>query len=950
MPDPDLIRDVVVEYSEACAEVNSQLLKIGELLNKGLYSDAIQLSEETPNTLDVLAELEFNRLLDWKHIVGLVGFDLPPTLRTDIAEQLEEAYATQMSLEGLLKKHRLLALSRAPLKARIKILQLILKKDSANPIWSTDLQTWEKERLHQISSELKIHVRKKSFSEIDALDQELNGPWVIRVSRDIRDQVTNAQRKFQQETARTELASVNTLILEAFNEFDFVNAALFYQQWQVLANNAQLQPNDRLKTEVQDALAWIEEEIADSEKQQQFQSKLSILERALDRGASQTELDSIHYQVNQFQMNVPDHLSVRLTDYQHTLAVSRRRKFILVSGSIGALLIIVAVLLFQYIDRTNTQNQITSAVTDLVRLRQKDEIESALRLYESLPASIQAASPVTAEKEQLESLRAKEQARALSFEESIQQVESHGYENPLTDILDHAEELAETNSEKRQIADFQSRLKEFRQNALVMRNEDFLSKLETYRAQVLAAEQKVKTYSISPTEVQQLGADILAWQKLHKGFQNGSVIVSLNLLEQVTPLTLRLKSLGTQLKDYDRQQAVVKETTQKIGDLNSFYFSLESLAKQSPSSDEKLKLGRTIREKDGVHAYQEWESFLSLEDFNQITTLLPIRAKQLINQASALSTQNGNVEISVLFDKYQAPLEAISNRIDAFNKATKEDVKVLLHDPLVEDVWLVVDKSDRYYYCPTAPTVIDDEIITFNFLPEANGDPIEKKSYVKDIKYHGISPQSELADRLIKHLQNLDMLGWERCFYLMTQEILDEQALSEGNRTNPILSLLLLRRVVSIGRSGSHAFHQAFEKFDEKIQDSDLEIAVDWVNPENNEAIAIANKVRMVLNDLKSNQLDDSGNHAAELLKNYSQPLEVDKLDWIGWLWKDKTGTDQILLKSVPSKDSKLFVLAPTATGSALAPREIGKVNSGTPVILDHTLFQHGRPVFVIAN
>src|SRR5207237_43487 len=69
----------------------------------------------------------------------LYGLPPPPKLLLETAEALNRAYADEAPLEGLLKKHRLLALARAPLPARLDVMRKIAALDRGNAAWAQDI-------------------------------------------------------------------------------------------------------------------------------------------------------------------------------------------------------------------------------------------------------------------------------------------------------------------------------------------------------------------------------------------------------------------------------------------------------------------------------------------------------------------------------------------------------------------------------------------------------------------------------------------------------------------------------------------------------------------------------------------------------------------------------------------------------------------------------------------
>src|SRR4051812_40971078 len=69
MADPDFLRDAAAQYAEACAEANQRLRQVGQLLKRGLRSEALQLTEEEPNLLDFVGMLDFPELPAWRDLL-----------------------------------------------------------------------------------------------------------------------------------------------------------------------------------------------------------------------------------------------------------------------------------------------------------------------------------------------------------------------------------------------------------------------------------------------------------------------------------------------------------------------------------------------------------------------------------------------------------------------------------------------------------------------------------------------------------------------------------------------------------------------------------------------------------------------------------------------------------------------------------------------------------------
>src|SRR5262249_53324123 len=136
------LADLAAAYAAACAEVTTRLGRCHRLLQQGLRSEAIQLAETEPNLWTALAVLDFHERSEWDDLVLLRDLTPAPKLPIEPARLLDEAYAEEDPLQDLLRRHRRLALQRAPLPSRIIVLRELAARDPGNPVWADDLRAF----------------------------------------------------------------------------------------------------------------------------------------------------------------------------------------------------------------------------------------------------------------------------------------------------------------------------------------------------------------------------------------------------------------------------------------------------------------------------------------------------------------------------------------------------------------------------------------------------------------------------------------------------------------------------------------------------------------------------------------------------------------------------------------------------------------------------------------
>ena len=257
----EALKSMAQEYGDACQEVNRRLARCEEFLRQGLRSEAIHFAQAEPVLLDVLSVLDFPERADWDQVVMQYSLPAPPAFRIDTATALNQAYAQAAPLDDLLKRHRLLALARAPLADRLAVLRQIAQLDPGNPIWTQDVLVFEQARLQQILAEVDQFRRRHDMPplhQIEALFRELQGvPWRTPVPAELLGAITTMYHTLCNRQAQQRLEQfVHDLEAAQRNQNDALVRALA-QQWQQLTQQVVLAPNDPLVGRANAVVAWL---------------------------------------------------------------------------------------------------------------------------------------------------------------------------------------------------------------------------------------------------------------------------------------------------------------------------------------------------------------------------------------------------------------------------------------------------------------------------------------------------------------------------------------------------------------------------------------------------------------------------------------------------------------------------------------------------------------------
>ncbi|MGC3971093.1 MAG: hypothetical protein QM775_28285 [Pirellulales bacterium] len=346
------------EYTNLCREATRRLSECESLLGKNLYSEAVQLSQASPDLLELVVLLDIPEREALEQVSISQKIQTPPSLNMATFRAIEQAYLKLQPLEELLKHHRLLALARAPLTARRKVLQQIAERDHDNPIWKQDLVFWEKELLKQLQEKLKRNDFLNSpdlvLEQAEALH---DGSWLAQPPPKLLSELEKAERVAEQVKARQAFMQMKDKIQDAFHVSDRKRITQLREEWKRTAQAAGLSIQDSITQHVADAFRWIADiEAAESQKVEQA-AALSKLNKALDSDVSvEVVQDRWNAFVNTGAVPTPilqerydRHISRRLELRQDR----RKLVWVAIGGGVLALLIVATIVVIQV--RQNSQ-------------------------------------------------------------------------------------------------------------------------------------------------------------------------------------------------------------------------------------------------------------------------------------------------------------------------------------------------------------------------------------------------------------------------------------------------------------------------------------------------------------------------------------------------------------------------------------------------------------------
>ena len=884
---PSAFAALAKQYAEAVREVNDRLRECDRLLRRGHRAEAIRQAEDEPNLLDSVAILDFSERQLWAGLTTHNGLPGPPELLIDIAADVNEAYSAEQKLSRLMRYHRLHALARSPLRARIDVMRKIAELDRDSPVWESDIREFEKVRIGQLAEEVELAGKSRDPVALASLEEELSSPeWREQPPRRLVERTARLHTQLRATQARGELVKLQEQLNEAFSDLDVEQGRKVRLQWNARSAIANLKPDDQLLELVGPALEWLAKQDQEDHDRAEYESALTGLDRALDRGASRGELERLAHAVARHELEMPDMLGRRLKERIRylDLAAVRRGRMILVCVILLALLVAGAVT-FGIIYHLHSQ-QVASHEANLKQLFQDGKLTEArdyLNELEQNDPGVFASPAIQQLQADVQAATTEEEERKGRFTQLLEGARDAGVENPTwaslpvaTKKLDDAEALAASDSERVEVRKLRFQVQ---QSKLTMQqdvDDEFRRELDKLKEGF----QKVE----AAPELQAVDQLI----KDGRSLQQREYVSSL-LMSNVEPLIERLGAMqDAMLEDLD-EVGFLERITQTVGDEDAFQSELERYAKRFPGRSRAADFERVAKREIVLwKGIGRWDQLIGGRLQRDLTRLRP-------EDAQALATEIENLQEEYKFLPAPEGLEPVQLFLDAITKRVDEGGNRIhlrlndvdgLNNPTVVDVSMVEVRGGKKYYFQRDPIDIGSDLSFYH----VTGFDLEDTERLKLPKtqvmnrplrngYDWTAPQATFSRYALDRLARLNDGNWVSTFSDVLLRLHGDEEIE------PVLKVQLMQLLLTVAREGSYCLHKALEAQAEILESARLDPGANWLDPDDpdgQKARATAQQVAARLGDL-----DAALSEAGQLLESFTQPaFEVRGSQWVGWLMR----------------------------------------------------------------
>ena len=961
-PLPDEVLSVAADYQDLCNAVNDRLRTCSGLLRRGLRSEAIQMADQEPNLLDLVATLDFAERPQWSDYLRQMGEMLPPDLLMDAGAELNEAYAAEQPLLKLLRRHRKRALARAPLAERIEVLRAIAQADPLNNVWQEDLQTFEVARHRQIEAEVNVAAKSGDLPALATLESEIfAADWRNPPSEQLRTTIKRGHARLRQQQARDELAALEPELTAAHAAFDAESARRIRGRWEACAQLAGLGSNELLSELAAPALAWLYEEDRREETRGEFDAAVYELEQKLDSGASREQLKRAFYKAHRYETELPARVEHRLREQIAAIdAASRRRLQLIIAGMVCAILLFGAGITVAIRHKMFT-NAVTEAAAHVKAMLDEEKLDEAKQYLASLShdwPDVAHSGPVREQTVRYEGMQATEDQRHAQFQHALKTADDaanfaeatlKSLGNAEEQLKNHVSPLAHRAEERTDIEKLEERITSKRIEVEGELNDKFAGRLN----ELIARYDELKHGKYAPAASIDDGLADFSQQLNSLG--DYSEAVGPELMANYRALVDNLAAMKKHLAAIHLSHQWEQNVTRVVGDTVRFDAMLRAYGE---------KFRDTARANDFRVSATEMPLWSALQSWNEgIQRLRPERPDQWLAEANKLLADPVVSKLPMIATiKAKLPyFEAAAKRpTETLPKAIED----LLGNPLISGLYTIdvyhqdgKDRPAKRYYVRSEPKYQPDGRFKFEYVKnfQLEEQPFELRKGQHLISKEDVvlrsgevkakAPQWELADAIRDVFQRRRKQSeWEATFFDTMQKVVDH------GEVDPIIKMLFLKKLVDAGKNGSLVFAEATQALAQAVSGADAD--ANWLLPDDAQAVAERSKAAAAIDHLPSlaAMRKDTERRLASM-----QELPTARYQWIGWLARveadGKTASGWQCLVPQPITDSgKLIVILRPQPEGPIQLVTIGQAERGRLAVTLSAgeALVEGRPVFLV--
>ncbi|TWT66369.1 hypothetical protein [Allorhodopirellula solitaria] len=944
----ETMRPLATAYADEVTRVNTRLAEAVALLHKGLRSEGIQVASISPNAIDAAAKLDLpdDEREDWFDILQFLDVPVPPKLERDLVDQLNEAIVETQPLEGLLTNHRRLAIARAPLAWRLKVLRRIAEVDATTPVWEEDIESWEKVRHKQLTTEARAAISAKDPVALKALQDELTqSAWRLPPDPKLTARVSATLTGLTEQDTISQLQGVAAKLNDAFCQFDEPGARSELTRWNELAATLTSPLPQELEEAAEPPILWLRE--IDREKQSRAQRAAAIggLEAVLDRKAPVDDLERAYQQTTLFEQPPPDELVQRYQVAIEDRQMTKKRQFLSIIAAVFAATVIAIVAFAWWQIDAAKQARAIAAEQELQSLLDSGDLDGASSFHANLRETdpqLAGTSAIASLNSQVQTAIGQRTQRAEQFADYLAKANADVDAEIDLSALNRAEKLAETDEQKGRVFELRSRYSAWEASIATQQTKELLEELKSTRDTLTELEEGAGGDDASRT----LSRILDSLKALPSTFPRAAS----SALAQVNSVKTRTNSLDKAIRQR-RERMTIRDAAMEDVHAAKSLDQLAERLKRSASQLDDASLADEFRR--AASERELWDQGLMWNEYANTASKAftsGLSAESMQSIVSAKSALGRGVDHSLM----QLPVP-VADRIERFADRTEVLKRVLggLPNTVVADLYTVVvedGRGDRYFVFKSYYDRKRDSVFAPSDDGRAKHPGVEvvanDSGAIKTVGLEGNFEIHKEPYASIKALASMYAARGDEFLSDWEGEFLKLIATVRGrDQLDGQIKEMLLQHLLSGAIEGSAYLSKALSEDLRWLEGRSNEIAY-WYEPSvpdnslgpNVEQRMIPKLSRVYQNrpklDLKSLKLRDL------------------KFDWVGTLGRGDDGSMAVKLNQPAAANGNLAIVRPSPTAPEKADWvPIGRLKSGTVELTQSEAdWIAGRPVFLYPN
>ncbi len=621
------------QYAALCEKTNERLRRCEQYLRNAMRTEALHLAEIPPSVMEQAAALDFYGVEAWRDFCRRSKrLVVAHPIAAEVVSWLNRSYIHEESLSDVLAEFRKLA-HRGTLPQKISLLRRLVKLDVENTDhWREDLRKFERARLAQLAKEARGAMGANNLKTMEALRDELTSPdRLVQPDQKLLKQLEKQIHHVRLLLAQAKGKHIAHEAWDAFSAFDFARVATGLSKWEALIAEGYFKPDEDLEALIVEVRQWFDAEQEKREQDRDFRRAVSQLIRAVDSGASRSELERRRRDVEKHHREIPKQLRLSVDRAIEDARISEQQtKRLIIVGSLGVVLL-VAVITFLMVRSTIVKRRRAEWDGLIAASFEKGDPRATARLLNNLkerhPRLAQSPPFPAWEKRIKDDLEAveKEEKQFSKILEKLEGIQDAGFQGPYAPLERSAALLRRTKEDDLRFQEYVFDRKEHE-----AREQDKLDAIFTGHMDV-ALEKLVLLARLNPEKQNDAYRKALdeayAEIKAARALKGVSEQPSVQLPALIERLQRHAAMHGEARERLVQQRKMLAEINAALPDLGQYEEKLRLFVEQFPTHSETARFNRIIddcRWAKDLQRGAEWEPPFDEETSEKVKQFLEL--------------------------------------------------------------------------------------------------------------------------------------------------------------------------------------------------------------------------------------------------------------------------------------------------------------------------------------